>query len=486
METLSTTAGYIILAVFSIISILLGKFFAGKSEENVDDFLAARESVPLPVAIAGLIAVWVWSSTIMGAGEGAYQFGMAGLWMYGLSVLVSALLLGAPLLGRVRKMIPQASTFPQFMAIRLGKSAHKVFTFVGVWQMFFWSVLQVMAVGMVLNTMFGIPTLHGALLSGIVISVYITLGGLRAAAGTGYFQVLVITVLLAIIVPFAVIANGGTSAIYAGVANSGVKNATAIITQDSIFDWLLVSIGSYLNYTILDQNVWQYVFSIKPGQERKLILTSTLLWLVIPSVSGLLGIIALGAAINTSPSVAIPAMILGTLPKWLSYAFALVMLSSIYSTAGSCLNAFTSLVINDIYVPYICKNNVNPKNLLPLAKKVTLVGGILVSILSVAPISLLSFNYAVGAIAVPLTWPFVFAVIWEKLNTKATLYGIWAGIACGIYLAFLPAVGLISSPVPLWQGYAITHLVSAIIPIVGTLISPNNSFSFDQLANVKI
>lgn len=483
METLSRTSGYVVLVLFSLFSIFLGRLYGKDNKGTVDDFLAARESISLPVAIAGLIAVWVWSSTIMGSGEGAYSFGMAGLWMYGLVVPLSAILLGAPLLGRVRKMIPKASTFPQYMALRMGKSTHIIFTIVGVWQMFFWSILQVMAVGMVLNVMFGIPNIQGALLSGIVITLYITLGGLRAAAGTGFFQVLVITVLLAIIVPVAIVFNGGTAAIYSGVAMSGVKNATAIITPESITGWFLVSLGSYINYTIMDQNVWQYVFATKPGNERKLILTSALLWFAIPAAAGLLGIIAMGSGIKVAPSLAVPAMILHTLPRWLSFAFALVMLASIYSTAGSCLNAFTSLVLNDIYVPYFQKGPCNQDKLLDMAKKITIVGGLGVSLFAVIPFSLLFFNYAVGAIAVPLTWPFVLSVFWKELNKKATFWGMLLGILCAGYFAFLPAINIIQSPVPLWAGYAITHLVSAIVPIIGTLISPDKEFSFDQMAN---
>ena len=482
MEKLSASSGYVILFVFSFASIALGKWFAKGTKETTDDFLAARESIPMPVAIAGLIAVWIWSSTIMGSGEGAYTFGMGGLWMYGLVVPISAVALGAPILGKVRRMIPRASTFPQYIALRMGKGAHGVFTVVGIWQMFFWSVLQVMAVGMVLDVMFGIPPIQGAFLSGIVITVYITLGGLRAAAGTAFVQVLVVTLLMAILVPMAVFMNGGPVAIYQGVANSGIENATALVTPASITGWFLVSLGAFINYSIMDQNVWQYVYSTTPGKERKLILTTTFLWFCFPATAGLLGIIALGAGIKVTPALAVPTLILNTLPKWMAYAFALIMLSSIYSTAGSCLNAFTSIIINDVYIPYFKKGNTSDSaSLLKVAKTTTLLGGLGVAVLSVAPVSLLFFNYAVGAIAVPLTWPFVLSVFWEKLNIKAATWGMVLGVVCGTYFAFFPAIGWIQSPVELWVGYAITHAVSFFVPLIGTLVAPNRDFTFAEM-----
>ncbi len=482
MQTLSMTSGYVLLIIFSAISVGLGIFYnRGNREASYDEFLSARSGIPLPVAISGLIAVWVWSSTLMGSGEGAYNFGMAGLWVYGLVVPLSALLLGSWILPRVRKMMPHASTFPAYMEKRLGPGAHKVFTFVTIIQMFFWAVVQIMAVGTILNTMFGIPVWIAAVLSGIVVTLYITLGGLRAAAGTAFLQVLVITVLLAILLPCAIHYAGGVDQIYQGVVNAKGQAGTLIFSKDILFNWFLVSFFSYINYSIMDQNVWGYCYSIKPGTERRFILWSAFLWLPIPCAAGLLGVIGLSTGIQVNPSVILPAMILNLMPRVFSYGFAVIMLASIYSTAGSCLNAFSSLFVNDIYIPYIKKGQPDEKKLLPLARKMTVLGGLLASVVAVFPVSLLFVNYAVAAIAVPITWPFVLSVCWSKLNTKATIAGMVVAIPLALIIGFLPAIGITLIDIPLWLGYLIIHLVALLIPVIGTLAKPNEEFSFAMI-----
>lgn len=479
MQPLSMMSGYLLLLVFSLISIALGIYYnKGNSAESYDEFLSARSGIPLPVAISGLIAVWVWSSTLMGSGEGAYNFGMSGIWVYGVVVPFSALVLGSWILPRVRQMMPNAATFPAYIAKRLGRNAHRVFTFVTIVQMFFWTVVQIMAVGTILNTMFGIPVWIAAVLSGIVVTLYITLGGLRAAAGTAFCQVLVITILLAILLPCAIYYAGGVHQIYDGVLSVKGHEGTLIFSKNIFFNWFLVSLFSYINYSIMDQNVWGYCYSIKPGTERKFILCSAFLWLPIPCAAGLLGVIGLSSGIQVSPSVILPAMILNLMPKIFSYGFAIIMLASIYSTAGSCLNAFTSLFINDIYIPYIKNGKPDEEKLLPLARRITVIGGLAASAVAIFPVSLLFMNYAVAAIAVPITWPFVLSVCWQKLNTKATILGMIIAIPIALVLAFLPAIGIVLVSIPLWAGYLITHLVALLIPILGTLLWPNNEFDY--------
>ena len=482
MQTLSASAGYILLAVFSLISILLGIYYNKRNQSaSYDEFLSARSGIPLPIAISGLIAVWVWSSTLMGSGEGAYNFGMSGLWIYGITVPLSALFLGSWILPRVRKMMPNAATFPAYMAKRLGSGTHKVFTFVTIVQMFFWAVLQIMAVGTILNTMFGIPVWVAAVLSGIVVTLYITLGGLRAAAGTAFFQVLVITVLLAILLPCAIYYAGGVDGIYSGVIAARGKEGTLVFSKTIFFDWFLVSFFSYLNYAIMDQNVWGYCYSIKPGTERKFILWSAFLWLPIPCAAGLLGVIGLSTGIQVNPSVILPAMIMNTMPVIFSYGFAIIMLASIYSTAGSCLNAFSSLFVNDIYIPYVKKGQPDETKLLPLARKMTIIGGLLASGVAIFPVSLLFMNYAVAAIAIPITWPFVLSVCWKQLNKKATILGMVLAIPVALVVGFLPAIGITIIDIPLWLGYLITHLVALLVPVIGTLIQPNKEFDFAMM-----
>ncbi|WCK55171.1 hypothetical protein PP175_04065 [Aneurinibacillus sp. Ricciae_BoGa-3] len=478
---LNSAIGYITMFVFGIIMVLISIAMKRKGKNNLDDFLAARESMSLPMTMSSLVVVWVWSSSLMGAAEGAYKFGVAGFYMYSFSVLLSALLLGWPIFKRVRKIAPSISTLPEFMKLRLGKKAHLVFAIVGILQSFFWAVLQITAIGLVMNVLFGIPHAAAVILGALIVTTYVTIGGLRASIGTDVVQFVMLLLLLAIIIPTTLWVAGGPSEIYQGLAHSSVKTATLLYTKESITGWLFVSILSFLNYAIIDQSVWQRVYASKKGTESKLILGTTFLWLPIPAVAGLIGMIGLAKGINVNPSEVFPAVVGQLLGSWGAYAMAVIMIATILSTTDSCLNALSTLIVRDIYIPYIRKNApMAASQEMKVARGVVIIGGLCIAAFSLAQVSILYLNYAVGALTLAMTWPFVLSVFIKRLNKTAAFWGLVIGTLSALYFAVLPGAGLIEPVLPLWVGYLISHIIAAAIPLIGTLFSPDHNFQYHQ------
>lgn len=478
---LNSAIGYTMMFIFGIIMVLISVMATRNSKKNLDDFFSARESMSLPMTMSSLVVVWVWSSSLMGAAEGAYKFGVAGFYMYGTSVLISAVLLGWPIFKRVRKIAPKISTLPEFMKIRIGKETHLVFAIVGILQSFFWAVLQITAIGLVMNVLFGIPHAAAVIIGSLIVITYVTIGGLRASIGTDVVQFIMLLILLAIVIPATLWIAGGPSEIYQGLANSSLETATHLYTKESVTGWLLVSILSFLNYAIIDQSVWQRVYASKKGTESKLILGTTLLWLPIPAVAGLIGMIGLAKGINVNPSEIFPAVVAQLLGTWGVYAMAIIMIATILSTTDSCLNALSTLIVKDIYVPYIRKNvPMEPKQEMRIARGVVIVSGLCIALFSLAQFSILYLNYAVGALTLAMTWPFVLSVFIKKLNKRAAFWGLIIGTLSALYFAVLPGAGLIDPIVPLWVGYLISHIIAAGIPLIGTLFSPDHQFQYQK------
>ncbi|WP_134698681.1 hypothetical protein [Ammoniphilus sp. YIM 78166] len=478
---LSGTIGYAILILFGIIMVVVSIIMKRKGENNLDDFLSARESMSLPMTMSSLVVVWVWSSSLMGAAEGAYKFGVAGFYMYGVSVLISSLLLGWPIFKRVRKLAPSISTMPEFMKIRLGKRTHLIFAIVGILQSFFWAVLQITAIGLVMNVLFGISHASAVIISSIIVIIYLAIGGLRASIGTDVVNFVMLLALLAIVIPATLWVAGGPSEIYQGLASSSVNTATLLYTKESITGWLLVSILSFINYAIIDQSVWQRVYASKRGSESNLILGTTFLWLPIPAMAGLIGMIGLAQGISVNPSEVFPAVIGQLLGTWGVYAIAIIMIASIFSTTDSCLNALSTLIVKDIYIPYIRKNEPMESNQeMKMARWVVIISGLCIALFSLAQFSILYLNYAVGALTLAITWPFVLSVFVKKLNKTAAFWGLIIGTISALYFAVLPGAGFVEPVVPLWVGYLISHIIAASIPIIGTLVSPEENFQYQK------
>lgn len=488
VSTLPQTWGYLLLALFAAIFIPLGYRAWREGAESAEDFLIARETFSAPVTIVSLIATWTWSSTVLGSAEGAFGFGAAGFWVYGLVVPLSALALGVPILTRVRNRVPQASSFPEYIRLRFpddwrGTGSHLIFALIASGQMFFWAILQVIGAGIAMNVIFGIPHWQGALIAGLIVTVYISFGGLRASIRTDFLQMLGIAVILAILLPWAVFAFGGPSAVYQGLITSNINGATDLITGDVIYGWLLISLFSYINYAIINQNVWQRIFASTQGDEGRVIVGSAVAWLPIPAAAGLIGMIGIAMGFSGQASNVMPAVMIETLPNYAAFGFALAIVAVVLSTVDSCLNSFASIVISDIYKPYIgdVESVKTDKALLQKTKLLLVVTGIVVAVVGMANFSILFFNYAVGAIAIPITWPFVLSVLTPRFNRTWGVVGMGLGIVAAVIFAFLPAAGLWNSPLPLWQGYLVAHLVALLIPLAGTVLSPEEEFSFEEM-----
>ncbi|GGG05762.1 sodium:solute symporter family transporter [Paenibacillus abyssi] len=478
---LNSWIGYALMIAFGIILVIVSILATRNGKKNLDDFLSARESMSLPMTMSSLVVVWVWSSSLMGAAEGAYNFGVAGFYMYGISVLISALLLGWPIFKRVRKIAPSISTLPEFMKARIGKQTHIVFTIVGILQSFFWAVLQMTAIGLVMNVLFGIPHAASIMLGAIIVITYVTIGGLRASIGTDVIHFTMLLVLLAIVIPVCLWVAGGPREIYQGLVNSSVDTATLLWTKESVTGWLLVSVLSFINYAIIDQSVWQRVYASKKGSETKLVLGTTFMWLPIPAVAGLMGMVGLAQGMNVNPSEIFPAVVGELLGTWGVYAMAIIMIATILSTTDSCLNALSTLIVKNIYIPYIKKNApMDPNQELKVARIVVIVSGLAIAVFSLGQFSILYLNYAVGALTLAMTWPFVLSVFMKKLNKNAAYWGLVAGTVSGLFFAVIPGAGLMEPIVPLWVGYLISHAIAAGIPLIGTLVAPDHDFEFEK------
>jgi Na+/proline symporter len=488
-EVIPQLYGYLLIALFAIVFIPLG-YISRRKASGAMDFLVAREAFSAPIAIVSLIATWTWTSSILGSAEGAYQFGAAGFWVYGFVVPLSAIVLGVPIITRVRRRTPNASSFPEYIRLRFpddwrGTSSHLIFAIIAGGQMFLWAVLQVIGVGVVIHALFDIPQWQSALAMGLIVTAYITFGGLRASIRTDFIQMLAIGVLLATILPLVIILFGGPDAIYEGLASAEISKATHMFTEDVLYGWLLVSLFSFINYAIINQNVWQRIFAAERGSEGYIVTGSAIAWLPIPGAAGVIGMIGIAIGFDGPPSAVMPTVIGETLPTVAAFGFAVLIVAVVVSTIDSCLNSFASIVITDIYKPYIGNEEKaqSDQSVLRNTKILLVITGLLAAAIGTADVSVLFFNYAVGALAIPITWPFVLSVVSPRFNYMWGIVGMLLGIVAALLFVFLPSAGLWESPFPLWQGYLISHVVALLIPLVGTAISPNEEFSFEQITD---
>src|SRR6056297_1357705 len=151
---LSPQAGYILLALFSILWVSLGIFW-GRRAKTYDGYAVAGRNVGLALGTATAVATWITSNTTMLAPQFALQWGLWGALGYATESF--GLFAFAPMSGRIRKLMPTGYTAVEFIRRRYGMAGTIPFLIISLFYAIIWLITMSMAGGKLLFVLSGIP-----------------------------------------------------------------------------------------------------------------------------------------------------------------------------------------------------------------------------------------------------------------------------------------------------------------------------------------
>jgi Na+/proline symporter len=431
---LDPTTGWFILAAFSALWILLGWYF-GRRNQRLDDYVLAGRRVGLALGTATVMATWVTSNTTMAAPQLALQMGIWG--MIGYSLGSVGLFLFAPLARRVRRLMPAGYTSGDFIRLRYGNFAWRVFLLISLFYSLGWLVSMGMAGGILIHALTGISYHYGMTVILSICVGYTLLGGLRAVIGTDFIQALLILT-GAVIIAFLAIREIGLDTIHASVLAERPELLNLLMPASImfLFNNLLFGVGE-----IFHSNVWwSRAFAFREGVGFRAFALAGILWAPIPIVAGFIALAtpALGlnvpAADMVGPMVA--AQILGTTGAVLVLIMVFAALSS---SLDSLLAATSILVVEDIYRRHL-KPDASAAEMRSATARIIVGLGILTWILCAPRLTTLAeLLYFTGAFVASTIWPIAAGLFWRRANTAGAVAGMILGSAAGLYSYF--AVG---------------------------------------------
>ena len=172
---LAPNVGWGILAAFSVLWVAIGWWF-GRDSQDLEGFMLAGRRVGLALGVATAMATWVTSNTTMAAPQLALQLGIWG--MIGYSLGAVGLLLFAPLARRIRSLMPGGFTSGDFVRLRYGPTAWRVFLAISLFYALGWLISMGTAGGVLIHALTGIDYRWGmSVIVGICVA-YTLLGGL--------------------------------------------------------------------------------------------------------------------------------------------------------------------------------------------------------------------------------------------------------------------------------------------------------------------
>jgi len=462
--------GWLILAIFSVMWIVLGAYL-GRRVEGLEGYMLAGRKVGLALGTATAMATWVTSNTTMAAPQLALQMGVWGMLGYSLGSV--GLLLFAPLARLIHGLMPSGFTSGDFVRLRYGKAAWRVFLAISLFYGFGWLVSMGMAGGVLVNALTGIDYRIGMTVILAVCVLYTMLGGLRAVIGTDFIQTLIILFGVVILAWLAIV-DVGFERMHAAVLQKRPELLNLLMPAAImfLFNNLLFGVGE-----IFHSNVWwSRAFAFRKGVGFKAYLIAGIFWMPIPIVAGFVALtvpalnLNVPAADMVGPLVA--AKLLGTSGAILVF---ILVFAALASSLDSLLAATSDLILTDIYKGHI-KPHATEEELARKARWVVLGLGALAWILCLPRITTLAeLLYFTVAFVASTIWPIAAGLYLRRANATGATLAMVAGTGIGLAGYFL---------IGFYVAALISAAVSMFIVLISSWLRPAN-FDWAILANSR-
>lgn len=485
--------GYMVLAVFAFVFISLAYFVSKKfPSEGVDDFVVAGRSMPFGIIAASVTVSWIWTTSLMGAAESGFWYGIGGGVAYALGSFVPFFVF-IPLILRLRRIMPRCTTFVEFVEQRYDATLQKVFLLFAIGVALYISFEQMMGIGYAISQAFDIPYKVVVICVTAIITLYISLAGLRGSVINDLIQFFGISIVCFVLVPI-VLTRFGMTNLYDGLKDVAINplNPNHNTYALSIFNpptirYLLINLVICMGYVLLDQGYYSKALSTYSTKSllAAYLIGTIVAWAPIPVLFGnifggiglSMGLVPGEGVLNVSTEVA-PFVFGQAFPTYGGLIFSLVIFMAGMTTAGNALSGLQALMIVDLQQK-ILKRQTSEKDQTRFGKRATLVfGGVVMTIsLLVEGQSLLQLDIMSGIVFATPIAAFLMGMYWSKPSAKLALSSIIIGLIGGV-----TSYILIQDPdLDYFVGNIVSLLLPAVILVVGSLFSKHH-FDFIKLA----
>ena len=428
----------VLLVVYSVALIAAG-LWVSRLVRGSSDFFVAGRSLSAPLLFSTVLAANIGAGTTVGAAGLAYQQGLSAWWWNG-SAALGSLGLAFWIGPRVWRLASEHGfyTAGDFLEFRYGPAVR------GIISSLIWlgtlAILaaQLIAGAAVLDVVAGIPKPAGALIGGVLMTVYFVAGGLLSSVWVNMLQLAVLIGGLLFAIPLLTDGLGGMSAIAAApVPHEGYWNIMHSSGAGS--GWAMVALLTPA--FMISPGLLQKVYGAKNERTVRVgIGTQAVVQMLFAFVPVFFGIAALAAGLQIKdPNLVLPTVLATQLPVLVGALGLAAVFSAEVSTCDAILFMLSTSLSKDLY-----KRFVNPaaddRRVLLVARVAALGGGaagVLLAIQLETIIDALTIFYSL--LGVSLFMPVLGGLIWPRAGSAAALTSIAAGIGTLLVVTYLTA-----------------------------------------------
>lgn len=411
------------LAVTVVIGVVAARYI-----KTSTDFMLAGRKLPLILSSSALFALWFGSETIFGASSEFVQHGVLGVIEDPFGGVLCLVLFALVFVKRLYRL--NLLTLGDLYRNHYGKGVELLASFCMLLTFFGYIAAQLVALGLLIQIIFGLPVAHGILISAGIVTIYTLMGGMWAITITDFMQSIIIVVGLLIVAVAIIGEAGGMQPIMQGAPDGFF----AFFPKGGLMDWshyfaawITLGFGS-----LASQDIFQRANSAK---DEKTAVRSTLLGAglyglvaILPLFIGLAGKVLYPELADGDTQKVLPAMVMEHTGILVQVMFFGALLSAIFSTCSGAVLAPASILSENIIRPLVDPNMSDKRFLLYLRLSVVAMAGLAAWLATFRSniYELVSESSILGLVT--LFVPMVTALFWKRSSTFGAMLSMAAGL----------------------------------------------------------
>jgi Na+/proline symporter len=298
---------------------------------------------------------------------------------------------------------------------------------------------QIVALGLLTQTLLDVDLQTGMYISTSIVVLYTFTGGMWAVSVTDFLQSILIVAGLVAAAFFITAKLGSIDIVFNSIPEEKLQflpNSTALDWTNWLASWMVLGLGS-----IASQDIFQRINS---ARSERAAFSSTLLGGALYLLFSMLPLYLVTAIHLINPELmkgdlqlALPQLVLSTMPVWLQVLFFGSLMSAIMSTCSGALLAPASILSENIIRPNLGKQ-LSDKDFLFLTRISVVVISLAALLLANGKQNIFELVGEASVIGlVTIFVPFVAALFWNYTNARGAMASMMAGTLVYIFFRFV-------------------------------------------------
>ena len=433
--------------------------------------MLAGRSLPLMLSSTALFATWFGSETVFGASAQFLEGGLFAVIEDPFGAVLCLVLFGTFFARKLYNM--NLLTLGDFFKVKYGRKTELVASIFLAPPYIGYIAAQLVAMGLILHAVTGIPLWQGVVTSSLVVTIYTYIGGMWAISITDFVQTIVIIVGLVVLAIILGSKAGGVMHVLSQVPAENFRflpEADLSSVASYIAAWAVLGLGS-----IPSQDVFQRSMSSRSATTAVrsfyiaagMYLTIAMLPLFISLCTKYL----YPDQIEGDPQLALPNMVIRHTPLGIQMLFFGSLLSAIMSTTSAAILAPAAIFSENLVKP-LARHRFSDKQLLMVTKISVLIFSVSATVMACLRSNIYELVGESSILTlVSLFAPLVLGLYWRKASAGGAILSMMLGIVTWIIFEVFQHT---------WPSLIPATIVSLIAMVAGSLMWPIKKEEYDK------